>query len=171
VDHTSDWRQAHELIVYEIIDGVRICDIAAADENVSTKECHFVDQVLDLACCRAASGEENNIHGPLTHHPSSHAPSEAASSSDEDIGGILAEQLVSLAPAGCLRNCQLSLNCKKIIRKAYFDFITRLWHHNQLAIKVSTLQRLERCLYIRDWEDGGRAIRFDVAISQKVREI
>ncbi len=91
MDHTSDWRQAHELIVNEIVDGIRVGNIAAADKNVGPEERHFVDQVLDLACCRATSGDENNVRSTLTHHPSGHASSETTSSSDQDIGGILAE--------------------------------------------------------------------------------
>jgi hypothetical protein len=91
VDNTSDWRQAHELIVNEIVDRVRVCNIAAADQNVGAEESHFVDQLLNLARCRATSGDENDVHGTLINHPSSHASAETASSSNENVGGILAE--------------------------------------------------------------------------------
>lgn len=81
----------------EVVDGNRVCNIAAADQNVGTENRHFVNQILDLACCRATSGDENNVPSSLADHPSSHASSETTGSSNEDIGSILAEQLVLLA--------------------------------------------------------------------------
>lgn len=91
MDHTSDWRQAHELIVDEIVDRVGVCNIAATDQNVGAEERHFVDQILNLACCRATSGDENDVHGALTDHPFSHASTETASSTNENVDGILVE--------------------------------------------------------------------------------
>jgi hypothetical protein len=81
----------------EVADGSRVCNIAAADQNVGTENRHFVNQILDLSCCRTTSGDENDVRSSLTEHPSSHASSETTSSSDENVGGILAEQLVLLA--------------------------------------------------------------------------
>jgi len=102
VNHTANGRQASNALRHELLNVGAVCDVARADHDFGADLAELINELLDLASGRAATGHQDNVPGTLADHPPGHAATKTTSTTNKNIGGIVLEDLVEFLGRGCL---------------------------------------------------------------------